>query len=137
MPEEERWSALVAEAIALGAANASDARLEEVYKLGWERVRESYALLEPVLYEKIARAVREHVPEATALLLEATDQGGPGWVLRHVKTPNGPLDDERADALHDVDHLWSLLSDLGEFVSNETQPDPYELELPVTLPRRS
>jgi hypothetical protein len=122
--------------------DVDEERLRERAAAGWKRVNEAYAALEPVVVERIARRVRAHVADATALLLEPSDQGGPGWVLYATILADGsrPPTEDRTDELGDDDDLQVLLSDFGEFVSSITEPYPYELALDraptVTSPRK-
>jgi hypothetical protein len=94
-------------------------QLKAAYDVGWEQVREAMRMLEPIHLELIARRVRAVLPNATEIAIEATDQGGPGWVLR-----SGP------DELYDDDELTVLLSDLGAFMSSEDHP-AQDLQLPA------
>lgn len=138
--DEKRWSEQLAHGVTLAAGTMSDDDLKRLYYGAWERVKELFDVLEPVLLEQIARVVREHIPDATRLVLEPTDQGGPGWVLSCsgacVHTTSGRIhpDDGRGDALHDDDRLHPLLSDFGEFVPSDDH-DSFNLELPVTVRR--
>lgn len=93
-------------------------QLEAAYETGWENVRAIMRTLEPVLHELIAREVREFEPDAIAVWIEPTDQGGSGWVFGSVKLRDGSYDDGR----HDSDALDGYLSDLGEFMSSEDHP---------------
>lgn len=101
-------------------------QLEAAYKTGWANVHALMQTLEPFLHELIARRVRAVVPDATAIAIEPTDQGGPGWVLsnaveRLVTLADGSTRDD-VDELRDDDTLTSLLYDLGEFMSSEDHP---------------
>lgn len=93
-------------------------QLQAAYKTGWENVHALMRTLEPVLHELIAREVRKFAPDAIAVWIEPTDQGGPYWTFGSVKLPDGSYDDRR----HDSDALDSYLSDLGEFMSSEDHP---------------
>jgi hypothetical protein len=109
-------------------------QLKAAYDTGWADVRAAMAMLEPIHLELIARRVRAHVPDATAIAIEATDQGGPGWVLtgaveRVVTLADGSKRDD-IDDLHDDDELTVLLSDLGAFMSSLDHP-AQDLQLPA------
>jgi hypothetical protein len=117
-----------------GIADLDDESLARRERAGWKRVESWMEALEPVVLERIARRVRVEIPEAVALMLEPTDQAGGGWVLASgtavlADGEDFGGDDPRAEALSDDDELWRLLSDFGEFVSSETEPYPYRLEL--------
>lgn len=112
--------------------DVDEARLCERAAAGWKRVNEAYAALEPIVVEQIARRMHTHVADATALLLEPSDQGGPGWVLNATILTDGSRlapEDPRTDEVGDDDDLQVLLRDFGEFVSSITEPYPYELAL--------
>jgi hypothetical protein len=112
--------------------DVDEERLCERAAAGWKRISEAYAALEPVVIERIARRVRAHVADATALLLEPSDQGGPGWVLNATILADGSrlaFEDSRTDELGDDDDLQVLLVDFGEFASSIAEPYPYELAL--------
>lgn len=109
-------------------ATMSDEDLSQAYVDGWTRVREATEALEPLHHERIARAVREVVPNATAIGIEATDQGGDGWVLTGVVRLADGTTTHDTDALQDDDDLSTLLSDLGFFMSSEDHP-AQDLEL--------
>jgi hypothetical protein len=110
-------------------AEMDEEALGGLYSSYWELIRKAYALAEPVLHELIARRVREVVPDATAVWIEPTDQGGPGWVFgTKVRTPAGDVDG--TDALRDDDTLSDHFTDLGEFFSSESNPDQF-FDLPT------
>lgn len=112
--------------------HVDEARLCERAAAGWKQVNETYASLQPIVVEQIAQRVHAYVAEATALLLEPSDQGGPGWVLNATILADGSRlapEDLRTDELDDDDDLQVLLRDFGEFVSSITEPYPYELAL--------
>jgi hypothetical protein len=110
-------------------AEMDEEALAGLYSSHWELIRKAYALAEPVLHELIARRVREVVPDATAVWIEPTDQGGPGWVCGYrVRSPGGETDD--TDALSDDDTLSDHFTDLGEFFSSESNPAQF-FELPA------
>jgi hypothetical protein len=68
------------------------------------------------------------VPNATAIGIEATDQGGDGWVATGTVRLAGSDKAVVTDALHDSDDLTVLLSDLGFFMSSLDHP-AQELQL--------
>jgi hypothetical protein len=120
-------------------SDVDDDALAERETAAWSRVDAWRNAVELVMLERIARLVRTHIPDAVALRLEPTDQGGRGWVLAPdpaVLSDGSTLDgaDARVDALADEDELNRLLSDLGECINSDTEPAPYRLELPSEQP---
>lgn len=108
-------------------ATMSDEDLNEAYVAGWAAIKAAKDALEPLHHERIARTVREIVPNATAIAIDATDQGGDGWVFRgSVRLDDGTTISE--DELHDSDDLSILLSDLGFFMPSDDNP-PHDYEL--------
>lgn len=133
---KEQMEAVLAEERYLASIDAMDAaELDEAYTAGWAAVHAAMRRLHPLHHAKIVRAVREVVPGATAIAIDATDQGGDGWVLscaveRFVKLEDGTYRDD-VDGLHDSDELTTLLSDLGFFMSSEHHPaHEYDLTTP-------
>lgn len=105
--------------------------LEKAYKLGWERLNATERTLEQLHQRMIAKTVHVHFPDAQAIAIEATDQGGPGWVFDSaVVLDDGTRIDgsshtrygDAIDDLNDDDDLSVLLSDLGRFHSSEDHP---------------
>lgn len=109
-----------------------EVRLRERAADGWQHVKEAFDALEPIVLDQIRHRVRAHVREAISIMLEPSDQGGPGWVLHSTILRDGfrlGVDDPRTDELNDDDELSVLLLEFGEFVSSESEPYPYELGL--------
>lgn len=95
----------------------------------WTRIDAELARTEPLLHARITEVVREHFPEAVAILLETTDQNHYGWVLDKVELDDGTqLGYEDLDPVSDA--LWPHLDNLGfHFLSSESHPSPQRLEL--------
>lgn len=98
------------------AANDLDGAL----KLGWDRYLAWRQQMEKLMVRKIAEIVRGHVPGATAIRLDASDQGGDGWTFGGgARAPNlSSTYSNGFPELHDDDDLSILLSDLGLFLPN-------------------
>lgn len=100
-------------------------QLRDEYDEGWARVREAMRALEPVHRAYLARVARRHGSDLTAIPIEATDQGGSGWVLG--------LSADDMDDLRDDDTLSMLLYDLGAWLPSEDHPAQ---ELPLDFEPR-
>lgn len=117
---EQQVRDAIAEAEAARAwALQRDEALAAAYETGWKSVNEALRMLEPINLELIARRVRAVEPAAMSVRIDATDQGGPGWVYAGDNA-----------ALSDDDELSILLRDLGEFMSSEDHP-AQDLQLPL------
>lgn len=117
--EQQVEEALAESAVARALAIQRREQLDAAYEVGWNAVREARRALEPICLELIAREVRASDPTAIAVAIDATDQGGPGWVYAGDN-----------DALRDNDQLAMFLSDFGEFMSSEDHP-AQDLQLPL------
>jgi hypothetical protein len=110
--------------------NHDDAGLQAMAAIGRERVAEAIAALEPIIVRCIASRVRHYVPDCRSVLVEPTDQGGPGWTLQAVVLPNGVRVAAESQVASDVcldPALMALLIEFGRFKDSETEPYPYEL----------
>lgn len=109
--------------------------LERAWRLGWDRLRATTQTLEQLHLRMIAKLVRAYYPDAQAVAIEATDQGGPGWVFGGaVVLEDGTRVGATSrlgwdiDALRDDDDFALMLSNLGLFHSSEDNP-AHDLEL--------
>lgn len=93
------------------------AELAKRYDEGWRDVHAAMRALEPLHRAYVARVARCYDPDLTAIPVEPTDQGGPGWVYGG----------DDAD-LNDDSILAMLLSDYGEFKSSDDH-DAHDLQL--------
>jgi hypothetical protein len=96
-------------------ATTIDSALKHSYDQVWARYRLWKEASEPVVREYITALVRAHEPYADRLLLEVTDQGGEGLVLRDVllSEDGGGGKALDIDDLLDDDELTTALLDLG------------------------
>lgn len=114
-------------------AHLDDDALAERECAGWRRIDVARTRLEPIVIERIRRRVAAHVADPIAIGLEPADDGR-GWALHNdlaVVTEGGIIGAPHTlvDALHADEELGRLLLDFGQFVSGETEPHPYRLEL--------